>query len=154
MIKQNVIGEKVMTHEDAGHYAAKHKGKKINEKIAIKVREKMFDNSLSCDAAHAIAGELKVKPSEVGVTLDLLEVRIGKCQLGLFGYGEKKRIVRPADEVNPELKREIENRLVEGRLPCRVAWDIAEKFGMKRLELANSCEKLKIKINACQIGSF
>ena len=143
-----------MTHEDAGHYAAKHKGVELNEEIAAKVREKISDNSLSCGAAHAIAEELKVKPSEVGVTLDLLEVRIGKCQLGLFGYGEKKRIVRPIDKVDPKLKREIETKLIEGRLPCKVAWEIAEKFKMKKLDLANSCEKLKIKVSSCQIGSF
>ena len=143
-----------MAHEDAGHYAAKHKDTKLNEEIAVKVREKMSDNSLSCGAAHVIAEQLKVKPSAVGVTLDLLEVRIGKCQMGLFGYGEKKRIVKPADKVEPELQNEIESKLVDGRLPCKASWDIAEKFKMKRLDLANACEKLKIKINSCQIGSF
>jgi len=143
-----------MTHEDAGHYAAKHSGAKLNEKIAEKVREKMSDGSLSCGSAHTIAAALKVKPSEVGMTLDLLEVRIGKCQLGLFGYGEKKRIVKAAETVAPELQKEIEKRLVEGRLPCKSAWDVAEKFKMKKLDLANACEKLSLKINSCQIGSF
>jgi hypothetical protein len=143
-----------MAHEDAGHYAAKHKGAELNEKIAEKVREKMSDGTLSCGAAHVIAEELGVAASEVGITLDLLEVRIGKCQLGLFGYGEKKRIVKPADKVGPELQKEIENSLVDGRLPCKAAWDITEKFKMKRLDLANACEKLKLKINSCQIGSF
>ena len=143
-----------MAHEDAGHYAAKHKGAKLNEKIAEKVREKMSNDTLSCGAAHIIAGELNVAASEVGITLDLLEIRIGKCQLGLFGYGEKKRIVAPAEEVDPAHQGEVQSNLVEGRLPCRAAWDIAEKFNMKRLDLANACEKLKIKINSCQIGSF
>jgi hypothetical protein len=143
-----------MTHEDAGHYAAKHKGVELNEAVASKVREKMSDNTLSCGATHVIAGELKVLPSEVGVALDLMEVRIGKCQMGLFGYGEKKRIVKPADKVEPELQNEIESKLVNGRLPCKASWDIAEKFNMKRLDLANACEKLRVKINSCQIGSF
>ena len=143
-----------MTHEDAGHYAAKHKDVELNEAVASEVREKMSDNSLSCGAAHVIAEELGVAASEVGITLDLLEIRIGKCQLGLFGYGEKKRIVKPADKVEPELQKEIENSLVKERLPCKAAWDIAEKFKMKRLDLANACEKIRIKINSCQIGSF
>ena len=143
-----------MAHEDAGHYAAKHKGAKLNEKIAAKVREKMADDILSCGVAHVIAEELNVAASEVGIALDLLEVRIGKCQMGLFGYGEKKRIVRPADKVEPELQKEIESLLVDGRLLCKTAWDIAEKFNMKRLDLANACEKLNLKINSCQIGSF
>ena len=143
-----------MAHEDAGHYAAKHKGAELNEKIAAKVREKMSDGTLSCGAAHVITSDLNVATSEVGITLDLLEVRIGKCQLGLFGYGEKKRIVKSADKVEPELQKEIENSLVDGRLPCKAAWDIAEKLKMKRLDLANACEKLRVKINSCQIGSF
>jgi hypothetical protein len=143
-----------MAHEDAGHYAAKHKDTELNEKIAVKVRKKMSEGTLSCGAAHVIAEELGVAASEVGITLDLLEVRIGKCQLGLFGYGEKKRIVKPADKVEPELQKEIENSLVDGRLPCKAAWDIAEKFKMKRLDMANACENLRVKINSCQIGSF
>ena len=143
-----------MAHEDAGHYAAKHKGAKLNEKIAEKVREKMSNDTLSCGAAHVIAEELGVAASEVGITLDLLEIRIGKCQLGLFGYGEKKRIVRAADEVEPDLKTALESVLVNGRFPCKAAWEIAEKFKKNRLDIASASEKLKIKINSCQIGSF
>lgn len=143
-----------MTHEDAGHYAEKHKGVPLNEDIAAKVREKASGDSLSCGAAHVIANELNVSPAEVGVTMDLLEIRIEKCQLGLFGYGEKKRIVTPAEQVDPALEKAIKGKLVNGRLPCRAAWDLAEGFAMKKLDLANACEKLGLKINACQIGSF
>ncbi len=34
--------------------------------------------------------------AEIGVTLDLLEIRIGKCQLGLFGYKPVSKAVAPA----------------------------------------------------------
>jgi len=143
-----------MTHEDAGHYAEKHKGAVVDEKIAARVREKASGDSLSCGAAHVIAGELGVVPAEVGKTMDLLEIRIEKCQLGLFGYGEKKRIVTPAKAVTPALEKAIRGGLVAGRLPCKAAWDLADRFSMKKLDLANACEKLGIKINSCQIGSF
>ena len=62
-----------MAHEDAGHYAAKHKGAKLNEKIAEKVREKMSNATLSCGAAHVIAEELGVAASEVGFQRSLFD---------------------------------------------------------------------------------
>ncbi len=68
-----------MAHEDAGHYAAKHpKGTKLNLKIAEPVKQKISDGRITCADAHAIAHNLKVTPAAVGVTIDLLECRIGK----------------------------------------------------------------------------
>ncbi len=76
-----------MTHEDAGHYAAKHgPGVKADSKIIDAIKEKMSDGKISCAAMHGISKMLSVSPAEAGKTADLLEVRLLKCQLGLFGY--------------------------------------------------------------------
>ena len=90
-----------MTHSDAGRYAAKHgKGGSPDEKIAAAVREKAHGGELACADAERISGELGVTMAEVGRTADLLEIRIGRCQLGLFGYDAPGgRIVRPAEGV-------------------------------------------------------
>jgi hypothetical protein len=76
-----------MAHENAGHYSAKRGGAKLDERIAASIREKISENRISCAEAHLIAGKLDVDPGEVGTAIDLLEVRIIKCQLGLFGHG-------------------------------------------------------------------
>ncbi|MCP4716198.1 MAG: hypothetical protein GY868_13860 [Deltaproteobacteria bacterium] len=144
-----------MTHEDAGHYAAKHpSGTLPDERIADLIRKKMNGDEISCSAVHAIAGQLAVAPAEVGVAVDLLEARICKCQMGLFGYSPKKMIVQPAAQVAPALEEAITAALVQGRLSCRSAWEIAARLGEGKMVVAAACEKLKIKIFLCQIGSF
>ena len=144
-----------MTHNDRGHYAAKHpKGAVAAIAIGQAVQEKCDDQGITCFAAHQIAKKLGASPKEVGIAIDLLETRIRKCQLGLFGYGEPHKAVRSATKVAPEVKSAIEKSLVDGRLPCAEAWRIADTIGMPRMELANCCEALNIRINGCQLGAF
>jgi hypothetical protein len=144
-----------MTHEDAGHYASKHPSSTVpDERITEAVRSRASEGTIPCAAAHKIAADLDVRPSEVGQAIDLLEIKLTKCQLGLFGYGPLKRIVRPAASVAPPLREAIEASLVDNRLPCRSAWEIAAELGIKKMDVSNACEALKIKINRCQIGTF
>jgi hypothetical protein len=145
-----------MTHSDAGRYAAKHgKGGSLDEKIAGAVRTKVAAGELACAAAERISGELGVAMAEVGRTADLLEIRIGGCQLGLFGYDAPGgRIVRPAERVEPALEAAIRGRLSGGRLPCIAAWEIAADRKIPRLNVSSACEKLKIKVKPCQLGAF
>jgi hypothetical protein len=76
-----------MTHADKGHYAAKHApGQRPDEKISVLVRSKVEEGKLPCADAERIGADLGATMAEIGLTLDLLEVRIRRCQLGLFGY--------------------------------------------------------------------
>lgn len=143
-----------MTHTDAGHYAAKHPGKNLDEKIAQRVKSAVAENKIACAEAFKIAVELNVRPADVGLTVDLLEVRIKKCQLGLFGYGDKKKAVMPADKVSTDIRQAIEKSAVNGRLPCKSAWEISEKLGLPKMEISSACEAMKIKIISCQLGAF
>lgn len=143
-----------MTHKDTGHYAGKRDGAQLNEAIAAKVKEKISDNRISCAEAHSVATMLSVSPADVGTAIDLLEVRIIKCQLGLFGYGKEKNIPPLPETVNPDIERAVTSSLVNDRLPCFSAWEIAKKFGISRPMIAAVCEKMKIKISPCQLGAF
>jgi hypothetical protein len=144
-----------MTHEDAGHYAAKHHpDTNLNPEIAKALDLVVKNGEISCAAAHKIARDLNVTPSDVGVTIDLLEARINRCQLGLYGYEPEKRIVKPADHVPVDLEKTIKDSLVDNRLPCKISWEIAEKFGIPRMNVSAACETLNIKISTCQLGSF
>jgi hypothetical protein len=144
-----------MTHEDSGHFAAKHpKGAAAAIAVAQAVQQASNEQGITCHAAHKIAAELQIPAQDVGIAIDLQESRIRKCQLGLFGYGPQRKAVRPVTTVAPELQAAIENALVQGRLACAEAWRIADAIGIPRLEVANSCERLKIKINQCQLGAF
>jgi hypothetical protein len=144
-----------MSHENAGHYAAKHApGTQLNSQIAEFVKQRTSDGKITCTNAHRIATELNVSPAEVGVTIDLLESQISKCQLGLFGYGQKKRIVQPAEQVSPELKQAIEEVQTDNCLSCLSSWELAKQFGISRIDIAAACEALGVKIVSCQLGTF
>ncbi len=144
-----------MTHEDAGHYAAKHPpGTELNPSVAEAVKQKGAGDSLSCAAAHAIAGNLGIPPGDVAVTLDLMEVRINKCQMGLFGYKPEKKIVGPAENIPPELETAIKKQSINNRLTCLECWEIAETLETNKMDVSTACETLDIKINNCQIGAF
>jgi hypothetical protein len=143
-----------MTHKDAGRYATKHApGGSPDERIAGAVREKAAEGELACAEAERIVTALGAPLAEIGRTLDLLELRIGRCQLGLFGYPEGKA-VHPAAAVAPDLDAAIRGRLADGRLPCKAAWEIAAERRVARMEVSSACETLMIRIKPCQLGAF
>lgn len=144
-----------MTHADKGNYAGKHApGREVRAEVAEAVRRRAVEGEISCAAAFAIARDLGVSPEEVGFTVDSLEIGIVKCQLGLYGYRPGRRVVEPAESVDAALEEAIREALVNGRMPCAVAWEIADRFGLARMAVASACEALKIKIVSCQLGAF
>jgi hypothetical protein len=144
-----------MTHSDKGHYAAKHGlGASLDKKIAAAVREKAAEGKLACADAERIGIDIGAAGEEIGRTADLLEIRISRCQLGLFGYEPAGRCVQAAEGVAPALEEAIRSRLAGGRLSCAAAWDIAGRMKIPRIQVASACETLKIKIKPCQLGAF
>ncbi len=144
-----------MTHEDKGHFSKKHpETREPRPDVTAAVKEKAVDGTLSCAAAHRIARDLDVPPEEVGFTMDFLEIRMVKCQMGLYGHSPEKRIVKPLETVPGNLESAIRAALVDGRLPCARAWDIARDLDLGKMTVSGACEALKIKISACQLGAF
>ncbi|MBN2282475.1 MAG: hypothetical protein JXO48_01155 [Deltaproteobacteria bacterium] len=144
-----------MTHEDSGNYSGKHpEGTEVDPVVAEKLLAVAKEGGVGCAAAHAIAGECGREPGVVGRTIDLLELKIQRCQLGLFGYLPKHRIVEAAASVEPELENAIRVALQAGKLTCAASWDIARRFSLPKMAVSSACEKLGIKISTCQLGAF
>jgi hypothetical protein len=144
-----------MTHLDKGKYFEKHpKDSKINNDLKQEIIVQVKDNNIACKEAEEIAGKKGMAIGEIGKAIDILNVNIVECQLGLFGYGEVKKIVQPAKEVTAELKENILAALKNDRLPCSAAWVIAEKLNISRMKVSAACEALLIKIKPCQLGAF
>ncbi len=147
-----------MTHEDAGKFALKHPpGTRPNEQIAKAIREKSPGRELTCGMAEKISKELKVDLSEVGITADLLEMKIKKCQLGLFGWGKKPghgKDIHAADSVSVEMKSALEEVAENGAVTCAGLWMIADRLGVERKAVSSACDTLRLKIQACQLGAF
>jgi len=130
----------------------------VDEALARAIRGALVEGQLPCAEAFRIARELKVAPAEVGRAADEMDIRVSRCQLGLFGYGPKAegkhRIVQPLPAVPPRLEEAIRACLQEGRLPCAMAWQVARRLGVGKLEVSGAAEALKIRVSCCQLGCF
>ena len=144
-----------MTHEDKGHFSKKHPSDRgLNPDVAREVKERAGEEGLPCAVAFEVARDVGVPPEEVGFTADRLEISLIRCQLGLHGDGPARKKVKPADTVPPELEARIRDGLMNGKLPCKTAWDIAKALGLRKLAVSSACEALGIKISNCQLGAF
>jgi len=144
-----------MSQEQGNNFAKKHKGSiKLDPSIKDAVLKRSKEDSLPCAVAFEIARELGVEAAEVGKTVDLLNIRLAKCQLGLFGYMPEKKIIKPQDTENQDFKDAIVNAVVDGRLPCKDAWDIASEFKIRKMTVSSIAEAMGIKIKPCQLGAF
>lgn len=122
--------------------------------IEREIRARAKAEALPCAVAFEIAKVLGCRPSEVGRTADLMNFSLVKCQLGLFGYAPQKKIVTPRTPQDPSLGDALRSGLVDDRLPCATAWDIAARFGVSKMAVSSACEALGIKIKPCQLGAF
>lgn len=147
-----------MAHIEQGNYRGKHDtDASVNRQLIEAVEAKARETRISCAAASRIAEELGVPMEEVGKAADFLEIKVEKCQLGLFGFTHskgKKRIMEPADEVSPSLEQAIRNRLENGKLPCLAQWEIAEEHGIAKMAVCAAADALGIKSSVCQLGAF
>jgi hypothetical protein len=130
------------------------KVEKMNQEIAVQIKESLTEGRLPCPSAFKVARRLEVSPQQVGEVADELDVRISRCQLGLFGYWPKGKLLEPAQEVEGELEARIRDREVEGGLSCATIWDIARELTMKRIDVARAADGLGIRITQCQLGCF
>lgn len=122
--------------------------------LVAEIEKRATEGFLPCAVAFKISKSLAVSPLEVGRAADQVRCKLTKCQLGLFGYSPQKKIVSaklPADARIPEA---IRSEAPEGRLPCATAWEIASRFGVRKMVVSAACEALKIKIKPCQLGAF
>jgi hypothetical protein len=122
--------------------------------IVEEIRRRTIKGDLPCAVAFNIAATIGIDPSRVGHTADLMNVSLSKCQLGLFGYTPNKKIVAPRTPEKAAVTDAIRRGLVNDRLPCATAWNIAADCGISKLAVANACEALNVKIKPCQLGAF
>jgi len=143
-----------MARKDKGQFASKHPGATVKKEVADLLKKERVDGAMTCPLAFRAADELSLTPAEIGLALDILEIPISKCQLGLFGYTPVSRIIQPAESVPEDLEGAIRNALKDGRIACAETFRIAKEFKLAKIRVSSACEKLKIKISACQLGAF
>ena len=144
-----------MTREQGPKFSEKHgTDTQIDPTVKQKIEDNAKNNEIACAVAFQIAKELKATPADIGKDIDLLDIRLVKCQLGLFGYGPEKKTVKPKAPQSQNMEEAIRKALVEKKLSCRAAWDIAQQFNVPKMAVSAACESLKLKIKPCQLGAF
>ena len=129
------------------------------ERIVKAINDRLDrEGKLPCAMAFRVAHDLEVEPLLVGRTADEMGVKLNRCQLGMFGYGPKAegkhKIVKPAGSVSPELEEAIRQRLEEGRISCRMVWEVAAELELPKMDVSAAVEALGIKLVHCQLGAF
>jgi hypothetical protein len=144
-----------MKHIKGQKFSEKHgSGAQVDPAIKAEIEKKAGAGEVACAAAFQIADTLGIPPAEVGKTIDLMELKINKCQLGLFGYKPDKKAVKPKKPASRQMEDAVRNALVDGKLACRDAWSIARRFNVPKMSVSSVCEGLGIKIKPCQLGAF
>jgi hypothetical protein len=143
-----------MGHHNKGHYAAKQKGRQLNKTVAEKIEYMAKEGSITCAAAHKIGKELNLLPSEIGIQIDLMELRIIECQLGLFGHKDGKKTFDLDIAICAELDNQLDKFASDGKISCQDCWSIGTGMKIKRKDIGSACEKKNIKIKPCQLGAF
>jgi hypothetical protein len=155
IVNINNIRNTIRMASNMNTYSDKHNAEeKPNPLVKEKIIEYTQKNELPCTIAFNIAHELCVSAIEIGKNADLINFRLTKCQLGLFGYTPEKKIVNHQNTIEPKIKDAIKKALINKRLTCENAWDIATLYNVHKLTISAACESMGIKINKCQLGAF
>ena len=130
----------------------------MDERLHRAMLERLQDGQLPCNQAHAIAQALDMEPLTVGFAANDADIRISRCQLGLFGYGPKAegkhKIVHPMEEVPERLAARLRAAADGDRITCEAIWKAADGLGYKRIEASSTAEAMGLRVSRCQLGCF
>jgi len=56
--------------------------------------------------------------------------------------------------VENELEKKIKSSLVDGKLPCAVAFKIAKELKVSPRDVGEAANRSSVKISRCQLGCF
>ena len=144
-----------MTAKDKGNYPGKHQPEEQpDEAIQSEIEKETKSGELPCAVAFTIVDKISASAAEVGKAADLMNYELVKCQLGLFGYKPRRQIVKPEESPDPDIENAITEALEDGKLSCKAAWNIADRFNVHKLTVSGVCETMRLKIKSCQLGAF
>ena len=130
----------------------------MNEELLQAMNGKLENGRLPCNQAFGIAQILDIDPLTVGMAANDNDIRISRCQLGLFGYGPKAegkhKIVHAMDEVPGRLAVRLRAAAEGDKITCTAVWKVADGLGYRRIEASSAVEAMGLKVSRCQLGCF
>ena len=114
------------------------------------------DGRLPCAFAFHLADKHGWTADEIGAEATRLDVRISRCQLGLFGYDSfrQKGFVQQLAEVPGDVTVSLRAAAADTQIACAALWRIAEEHGLPRIAIACATETLGLRVSPCQLGCF
>ena len=86
---------------------------------------------------------------------------LSKFKAGLGNTSSGEEVISMTDamlgsnkDTNRTLEEELKASLVDGKLPCAVAFKIARKLKVTPRQVGEAANKLNIRIITCQLGCF
>ena len=126
------------------------------EAIESTLLSTLRDGRLPCAFAFRLASEHDWTPAQIGAEASRLDVRISRCQLGLFGYGgfRQKGFVQQLAEVPGDVTVSLHAAAADTQIACAALWRIAEEHGLPRIAIACAAETLGLRVSPCQLDCF
>ena len=144
-----------MSLKEGQTYSDKHGNNvKLDNDIASIIRSRAKNDELPCAVAFDIAADQGCDIEKIGQTADLLNFRLTKCQLGLFGYKPNKKIVKSEPLTDFQLEEALKKQSGSGAIACEEVWALADQFKVSKMTVSAGCEALGIKVKPCQLGAF
>ena len=133
-------------------------GNNVTPELKTNIEQRLQKGLLPCAQAFTLAKQQDIEPAEVGKAADALQIRLGRCQLGLFGYPGKQGWKASGvmdQEYPPELETAIKSKAgTENHINCKAAWDLAKEYGISRMHIGYIIDNLGVRIVGCQLGAF
>ncbi|MEE8593927.1 MAG: hypothetical protein V3T03_07370 [Candidatus Bipolaricaulota bacterium] len=116
----------------------------------------LVSERLPCVVAFHAANELGVTARELSTVANDADVRISRCQLGLFGFEEfgEKRFSGCVAVIPSELRDALTEGSTSKAIPCLAAWRIADDLAIPRILVGVAANEMGIRITHCQLGCF
>ncbi len=109
---------------------------------------------LPCVRAIGLARKLESDTAEIGTAANRSDIRIVDCQLGCFEVAKATHDDLVNYQAPEAITKEITASLVDGHLPCQVAFEVSRKLRVTPRQVGDAATKIDTKISRCQLGCF
>ena len=118
------------------------------------VKDSLVNGYLPCATAHKIAGEYNIPVVAVGQVVDKTGHRITGCQIGCFKVEKTSRLGKEKEQEDTKIVEEVEALYNRGELTCAAVFELARRYNVKPLTVADIANSGNMKIKNCQLGCF
>lgn len=129
--------------------------KEMLSQLENTVKVSLKDGYISCVTAWKIAKDANVTKAAVGDIIDRLDIRITDCRIGCFKIdktpydGSENK-----DEIDRGIAVMLRGLKENNQLTCGKVFDIAKRYKLKPMTIANEANVNGLKVLGCQLGCF